>query len=231
MSQGNELASLNTTLGVQFKNPQLLRSALIHRSYLNEHSDEKENNERLEFLGDAVIELVVTEYLYGHYPEKPEGELTILRSALVRKEHLAEIARGLQLGSYILLSKGEEKSGGREKNYLLANAFEALVGAMYLDTGMNTTGSFIEKQVMTGLEKILAQNLHIDAKSLFQEKSQSIAETTPEYKVLEEAGPDHNKTFVMGVYLAEELIATGQGPSKQQAEQSAARNALQIKKW
>jgi len=231
MSRENEFVTLESTLGIQFKKQKLLRLALIHRSYLNEHGEEKENNERLEFLGDAVIELVVTEYLFEHYPEKPEGELTILRSALVKKDHLAEIARRLQLGSYILLSKGEEKSGGREKNYLLANAFEALIGAMYLDAGIKKTAHFIEMQVLSGLDIILTQNLHIDAKSLFQERAQSIAETTPEYKVLEESGPDHNKSFVMGVYLDQDLIAKGQGPSKQQAEQAAARNALQVKKW
>ncbi len=230
MSPVNDFTVLETTLGINFKDPKLLRLALIHRSYLNEHSEEKQNNERLEFLGDAVLELAVTEYLYDNY-QKPEGELTILRSALVKKDHLAEIASRLELGNFILLSKGEEKSGGREKNYLLANAFEALIGAIYLDAGFKKTKTFIEKQVMTGLENIIAQNLHIDAKSLFQERAQALAETTPDYRVLEESGPDHNKIFIMGVYLREDLVATGQGPSKQQAEQAGARNALQVKKW
>lgn len=213
-----------------FKDSSLLEQALLHRSYINEHPEVAINNERLEFLGDAVLELVVTEYLYEHYPLS-EGELTLLRSAIVRKENLAAIAKDLHIGEYLYLSKGEEKSGGREKSYLLANAFEAIIGAMYLDQGLAKSKGFLNRTALTTLDSIVANKLHIDAKSLFQEKSQANTGITPEYKLLDEAGPSHAKRFVMGVFLKAEMIATGQGTSKQQAEENAAQNALEVKKW
>ncbi len=225
-----KLKELEQKLQVSFTQSNLLEQALLHRSYINEHPEVTHNNERLEFLGDAVLELVVTEYLYENYP-LPEGELTLLRSALVRKENLASIARTLDLGQYLFLSKGEEKSGGRSKNYLLANAFEAIIGAIYLDQGFAASKAFLLHTALVTLDTIVANKLHIDAKSLFQEQAQAHMGITPEYKLIDETGPSHDKVFVMGVYLKDELIATGQGPSKQQAEESAARNALAIKQW
>lgn len=230
MEKKPELSAIATSLGVKFKNSELLAQALLHRSYLNEHTDIQSDNERLEFLGDAVLELIVTEYLYSHYP-LPEGELTLLRSALVKKDNLAAIARKLGLGSYLYLSKGEEKSGGREKSYLLANAFEAVIGAIYLDQGMAEAQTFVIRTALSNLQEIIAQQLHIDSKSRFQEKAQAITGITPEYKLVTQTGPAHERSFVMGVYLGEELIATGQGASKQHAEQTAARNALALKQW
>lgn len=230
MERKLELQKLAKQLQINFSDFSLLEQALLHRSYLNEHPEQSSNNERLEFLGDAVLELVVTEYLYQEYP-LPEGELTLLRSAIVKKDNLADIARVLNLGEYLYLSKGEEKSGGREKSYLLANTVEAVIGAIYLDQGLVKTREFITRTVLITLEKIVNEKLHIDSKSLFQEKAQAITSITPEYQVIEESGPAHDRTFMMGVYLNNELIATGKGSSKQSAEQAAARNALAIKQW
>ncbi len=206
--------------------------AFIHRSYMNEHKDGSiGHNERLEFLGDAVLELVVTEYLYIHYPDHDEGEMTNWRSALVKGNNLANVALELDLGKYLSLSKGEEKSGGREKPYILANTVEALIGAIYLDQGYEKVHGFIHQFITRELESIIKEGLHIDAKSLFQEISQERLSTTPIYKVLEESGPDHEKHFLMGAYLSEELIGEGEGTSKQKAEEEAAKDALKNKNW
>lgn len=209
----------------------LLQQVFIHRSYVNEHKEEDlESNERLEFLGDAVLELVTTEYLYRNFSQ-PEGELTNWRSALVKGPTLAEIAQELNLGSFLMLSKGEEKSGGREKDYLLANTVEALIGYIYLKGGYTKAQLFIHKFILVRLQTILEGNLHIDSKSYFQETAQEVLSITPTYKVLGEEGPDHKKMFTMGVYLDDKLIAKGKGNSKQIAEQDAARNALIAKGW
>lgn len=205
--------------------------AFVHRSYLNEHKASKlEHNERLEFLGDAVLELAVTEYLYLNYPN-PEGELTNWRSALVKGEMLAKIAKELGLGELLFLSHGEEKSGGRDKAYLLANTFEALIGAIYLEFSYAKARDFIKKFLLVHLSDILNKGSHIDAKSKFQETVQEKVGVTPSYQLVQEAGPDHAKEFVMGAYINDRLVGKGKGQSKQVAEQKAAEDALSRLKW
>ena len=219
-------------IGVDFKDKNLLRQAFTHRSYLNENpSLGLEQNERLEFLGDAVLELAITEYLSKKYPKKTEGEMTALRAALVNSITLSEIANSLNIGDLMLLSKGEAKSLGKARQYILANAFEALLGAIYLNGGYEETFSFLEKNLFGKIEEVIEKKLWIDAKSLFQEKAQELESATPSYKVLAESGPDHEKVFTMGVFLGDELIAEGKGDSKQEAEQDAARKALKAKNW
>lgn len=215
-----------------FKDKNLLTEAFTHRSYLNENPSWKgAHNERLEFLGDAVLELVVTEALFARFPEKPEGELTSLRAALVNANMLSGLASDMNLNSFLLLSRGEAKDVGRARGYILANAFEALIGAIYLDGGYEETKKFIEKNLMPKIDEVLEKKLFRDAKSLFQERAQDIVGATPNYRVLEEWGPDHDKHFVIGVYLGEDLAASGEGPSKQAAEQNAAQDALAAKNW
>ena len=222
---------LEDKIGLSFKDQHVLRSAFVHRSYLNEHRDSKlESNERLEFLGDAVLELVVTEYLYINYPN-PEGELTNWRSALVKGEMLAKIARELELGEYLFLSHGEMKSGGRDKDYLLANTFEALIGVIYLELGYEKSKSFIETFLLVRLAEILDTGAHIDAKSRLQELAQEKAGITPSYKLQSEEGPDHEKTFTMSALIGERTVGRGKGGSKQTAEQKAAEDALRRLKW
>jgi len=219
-------------IGVNFKDKNLLRQAFTHRSYLNENpSLGLEQNERLEFLGDAVLELAITEYLYKKYPKKTEGEMTALRAALVNAVTLSEAANNLNIGDLMLLSKGEAKSLGKARQYILANAFEALIGAVYLNGGYKETFDFLEKNLFGKIEEVIEKKLWIDAKSLFQEKAQELESVTPAYKVLAESGPDHEKVFTMGVFLGDELIAEGNGASKQEAEQDAARKALKAKNW
>ena len=219
-------------IGVNFKDKNLLRQAFIHRSYLNENpSLGLEQNERLEFLGDAVLEMAITEYLYKKYPKKTEGEMTALRAALVNAVTLSEAANNLNIGDLMLLSKGEAKSLGKARQYILANALEALIGAIYLNGGYEETFDFLEKNLFGKIEEVIEKKLWIDAKSLFQEKAQELESVTPAYKVLAESGPDHEKVFTMGVFLGDELIAEGNGASKQEAEQDAARKALKTKNW
>lgn len=221
------LPRLESKIRIKFKNPVLLEMVFVHKSYINENKTEvKEDNERLEFLGDAVLELVTTEFLFESFPDAQEGQLTSFRSALVKGNHLSEVARQLELGEYLLLSHGEEKSGGREKNYILANVLEALIGAIYLDRGFITAHKFISKFILIKLGDILKKGLHIDAKSKLQEIYQDKMGITPIYSVLSENGPDHNKNFEVGVYVGEKLIGKGTGSSKQKAEQDAAVQAL-----
>lgn len=228
----NRYAELEKKIKMTFTNRMILDMAFVHKSYVNEHRDKKrEHNERLEFLGDAVLELVVTEYLYKNYPDKEEGVLTNWRSALVKGKHLAEISQKLDLGLYLYLSRGEERSGGRKKNYILANVLEALIGAIYLDKDYKAAHSFIDEFILKKLEIILEKGLHIDAKSHFQEVAQELLGLTPEYKLIKEEGPDHNKAFTMGAYLGNECVAEGIGSSKQKAEQEAANAALKVKQW
>jgi ribonuclease-3 len=228
----NRYEELEKKINIVFKDKKLLELAFVHKSYVNEHKDKKiEFNERLEFLGDAVLELVVTEFLYKNYPTEPEGVLTNWRSALVKGKHLAEISNELNLGVYLYLSRGEEKSGGRKKNYILANTLEALIGGIYLDQGYKEAHGFIDEFILKRLEEILKKGSHIDAKSQFQEMSQDLLGITPEYRVIKEEGPDHDKVFTMAAYVGEELIAEGNGSSKQKAEQEAAHEALKAKKW
>ena len=219
-------------IGIKFKDKKLLKQAFTHRSYLNENpSLALEQNERLEFLGDAILELAITEFLYKKYPKKTEGEMTALRAALVNSITLSEVAGGLNIGDLMLLSKGEAKSLGKARQYILANAFEALIGAVYLEHGYEKTFGFLEKTLFGKIEEVIEKKLWIDAKSLFQEKAQEIESVTPSYKVLSESGPDHEKVFVMGVFLGNELVAEGKGASKQESEQDAARNGLKAKNW
>lgn len=226
---------LENQLGIQFQNEELLIQAFCHRSYLNEHPEFLlPHNERLEFLGDAVIELVVTEYLFLEYPQKEEGTLTAWRSALVNAKTLSKIAQELEFGKYLLLSKGEAKEakkGGKSYLEILANTFEAFVGALYLDQGYKACQKFLEKYLLKELPLIIQNKSFIDAKSRFQEIAQEKLRITPTYKILKEWGPDHNKHFVAGVYLGEELVAQGKGSSKKEAEEEAAKKALKIKKW
>ncbi|MCD5396201.1 MAG: ribonuclease III [Candidatus Pacebacteria bacterium] len=226
---------LEENLGIEFKNKELLVQAFCHRSYLNEHPDFLlPHNERLEFLGDAVIELVVTEYLFLKFPEKEEGILTAWRASLVNSKTLSKIAQDLDFGKYLLLSKGEEKEAEKKsKSYLeiLANTFEAFVGALYLDKGYKACRNFLYKHLIKELPSIIENKAFIDAKSRFQEVAQEKLKITPTYRILKEWGPDHNKHFIAGVYLDDKLIAKGEGSSKQEAEEEAAKKALKKKGW
>jgi ribonuclease-3 len=215
-----------------FNNKKLLEQAFIHRSYINENSGEQvSHNERLEFLGDAVLELIVTDYLYNKYPDRDEGDLTAYRSALVNAVIIGEVAQELGMNEYLLLSKGEAKDAGRARSYILANTYEAYVGAVYLDAGYNVAREFISRTLFGKIDTIVAKKLWRDAKSLIQEKAQEYLSVTPVYKVLHEAGPDHDKHFTVGIFFGEDRIAEGKGHSKQEAEQSAARKALEAKDW
>ena len=205
----------------------LFVEAFTHRSAVNDKSG-NEHNERLEFLGDAVLELVTTEFLF-HKFEDPEGVLTNYRSALVKRENLANVAKKLDLGDTLQLSKGEDRSGGRSKDYLLANALEALIGALYLAGGMVVAETFIKDFVLVELDAILEEGAHIDAKSAFQEMTQGEFGITPTYEVLKEFGKDHEKEFTMGAYLEETLVGKGKGKSKKEAQTDAALKALEVK--
>jgi ribonuclease III len=217
---------LEKRMRVVFENKDLLRQAFVHRSYLNEHPAFKlPHNERLEFLGDAVLELAVTEYLYKNYPN-PEGELTNWRAALVKGKTISKVARRLDFNDYLYLSRGEAKSTGRARDLILANTFEAVVGAIYLDKNLKIAQKFIEIDLIKELPEILEKKLYTDPKSRFQELAQEKLRVTPCYKVLKEEGPDHNKIFTVGVYLVDKLVGQGQGPSKQAAELGAASDAL-----
>jgi len=227
-----DFSKLEKKLGVRFKKKDLLIQAFCHRSYLNENPDfYLKNNERLEFLGDAVLELIVTQNLYQKYPDKSEGELTNWRAALVNARMLAEVARGIGLNDFLLLSKGEAKETGKSRQYILANTIEAFIGSLYLDRGIKECQKFIEKCLLSELPKIIENGLFRDAKSAFQEEAQERAGTTPTYQVLEEWGPDHAKSFIIGVFLGKTLIAKGEGSSKQEAEVEAAKKALETKGW
>jgi len=225
------LNKLEKSLGITFKNKDLLQQAFVHRSYLNEHPKYKlDDNERMEFLGDAVLELVVTKHLYGNYPN-PEGELTIWRAALVNSKMLANTANRLKFNDHLLLSKGESHDTGRARQFILANTFEAVIGAIYLDQGFEKANEFIIKHLIKELPVILERKLYHDPKSRFQEKAQDKAGVTPSYEVLGESGPDHAKQFIVGVFLGEKMIAKGEGPSKQVAQEKAAKAAIKKKGW
>lgn len=223
----NNLEKFEKSIGIDFNDKKLLLTVFVHRSYLNENVGSRlDHNERLEFLGDAVLELSVTEHLYKNY-SNPEGELTNWRAALVRGKMLSEIAKKIEMDDHLCLSRGEQKSKGKARDLILANAFEALVGAIYLDQGYEKAAEFIKKYLLVNLPEILDKKLYLDSKSHLQELSQEQRRVTPVYKVLTEYGPDHNKSFSVGVYLGEKLIGEGSGSSKQIAEESAASNALE----
>jgi len=228
----DDLKALEKILGVTFTEPMHLLTAITHRSYLNEHRDaQQDHNERLEFLGDAVLELIVTDYLFRTYPEKPEGELTAIRAALVNTVSLSATSEKLGVNKFLLMSKGEAKDEGRARQYILANVFEAFIGAMYLDQGYDTAQAFVARQLFPKTDEIVRKRLWQDAKSRFQELAQDHASVTPTYQLLGQEGPDHDRIFTIGVYLRHELVAEGKGRSKQEAEQEAAERAITAKGW
>jgi ribonuclease III len=227
-----DLGEFEKKINVEFKNKGLLNQAFIHRSYINESKEKGlEHNERLEFLGDAVLELVVTDFLYHKYKDKPEGELTAVRSALVNTVTLSNVANDLGANDFLKLSRGESQDTGRARSFILANTYEAVVGAVYLDQGYDIARGFIEKTIFPLTEEIVEKELWKDAKSRLQEISQDKLSVTPSYKVLKESGPDHQRKFSVGVYFRDEMIAEGAGDSKQEAEQDAAGKAAEGKGW
>lgn len=227
-----DFSSFAKHLDVSFTNLNLLIEALTHRSYLNEHREYTgSHNERLEFLGDAVLELATTDFLFKKFPQKPEGELTAYRAALVNTVSLAESAQALGINDYLLLSKGESKDTGRARDVILADAFEAIIGAIYLDSGYEAAEAFIAKNLYSKIDDVIAKRSYQDAKSRFQELAQEKKGITPAYETLSEVGPDHDKRFTVGVFIGSAEIARGVGQSKQEAEQSAAQNALSKTGW
>jgi len=227
-----QFADFEKKTKIVFKDKNLLKQSFIHRSYINENpSAGLSHNERLEFLGDAVLELIVTNFLYKKYPNYTEGELTALRSALVNAIIISEVALKIGMNDFLLLSKGETKDTGKARQYILANTYEAYVGAVFLDQGYAVAEQFITKSLLPHTEEIVSKKLWRDAKSLVQEKAQEYVNFTPAYKVLSESGPDHDKHFTIGIYFGPDLIAEGKGKSKQEAEQKAAEAALKMKNW
>ncbi len=223
------IKKLAQKLDIEKMGVEELRKSFIHRSYLNEnHSEGLESNERLEFLGDAVLEVIVTKYLFNNF-RYPEGELTALRSALVRGKNLSNIAEMLGLDKCIYLSEGEKKNEGKARSLILANTFEALIGNIYLCLGVPKSEEIINKYVISKLNEIIENKLYIDNKSAFQEIVQSKTKITPVYKLIKDEGPDHSKEFTVGVYIGDELVAVGTGSSKNKAEQEAAREAIKKK--
>lgn len=228
-----DFEKLEKRIKFSFEKKELLKQALVHRSYLNEHPDfSTGHNERLEFLGDAVLEIVVTEYLYLNFSDTPEGDLTNWRASLVNAKMLHAIAEEIKLDDYLYLSRGEAKDKNKKaRGYILANAVEALIGAMYLDQGMEPVKTFILNNIVVKLEDILKNKTYLDPKSKFQESSQEFLAITPRYQILDEEGPDHAKIFKVGLYLNDELISTGTGSSKQEAQIDAAAKGLIVKGW
>lgn len=226
MQESIDLSALEGRLSVSFSNKHTLLQALTHRSYLNENPEwQLDHNERLEFLGDAVLELIVTDHLYRTY-QLPEGEMTNLRSAVVRGEMLSNVAREMELEEYLLLSRGEKKDTGKARNYILANAVEAVIGAVYEDQGYDAAKRVVDTFITSKLPEVVEKGLHIDTKSKFQELAQDHYRITPTYKVLGESGLDHAKEFVVGVFLHDKKMGEGRGSSKQEAQQQAALEAL-----
>lgn len=229
---GMEFGQFEKKIGYEFRNKRLLEQAFTHRSYLNENRESgREHNERLEFLGDAVLELAVTEFLFAQYPTNPEGDLTAYRAALVNTVSISDAAAKLGMNDFLLLSRGEARDTGRARQIILANAFEALIGAMYLDSGYPAAKDFIAKQLFYKTEEVVAKRLWQDAKSRLQEVAQEKMKVTPVYQLLDQSGPDHDRTFVVGAFLGAAKVAQGEGRSKQEAEQAAAEKALQAKGW
>jgi len=227
-----DFSAFEQKIGITFNNKDLLMQAFLHRSYLNENRETTlGHNERLEFLGDAVLELVTTEFLYHKYPKKPEGELTSFRAALVNTQSIAAAAERLDMNTYLLLSRGEAKDTGRARQYILANTFEAVIGSIYLDQGYEVATRFISEHLLPMIEDIVRKRLWQDAKSYFQEKAQEAWGHTPTYDVVNEDGPDHDKLFEVVVKVGDDTRASGKGHSKQEAEQDAARAALESAGW
>jgi len=227
-----DFEKIEEKLGFHFNSSELLKQAFTHRSYLNENRKSGvEHNERLEFLGDAVLELVVTEYLYNIYPNKNEGDLTALRSSLVNTQSISDVAHGLGFNDFLLLSRGEAKDTGRARQYILANTFESVIGAMFLDLGYDAAKTFIKVNLIPTLDQIIEKGTWMDAKSKLQEIVQDKVGVTPRYDTVKETGPDHDKTFTVAVFFGEDKKTEGSGKSKQEAEQEAARKILVENKW
>ncbi len=225
------MEELEKRISFYFQNKDLLKEALTHRSYLNEHPEwPLPHNERLEYLGDAVLELAVTEYLFHKFPEMPEGQLTVLRAALVNYQFLAKIADDINLGKAILMSKGERADSSKAREVILANAMEALIGSMYVDQGFDPCRAFVQEFILVHLPEILETRSYRDPKSELQELAQEKYKLTPTYRVMEETGPAHKRIFTIGVFYGEKLMAQGEGSSKQEAETEAARKALEKNK-
>lgn len=228
----NNIIAFAKKIDVSFNDVTLLKTAFTHRSYVNEHRGEVvEHNERLEFLGDAVLELAVTTFLFETYKNRTEGDLTAYRAALVNTHTISKAAAKLGMNDCLLLSKGESRDTGRAREYILADTFEAVIGAIFLDQGYEAAQDFIAKNIYPLADEVVKKKLWLDKKSYFQEKAQEYTSITPSYMVLEESGPDHDKQFTVGAYLNDELVAQGRGRSKQEAEQQAAANALTLKEW
>lgn len=226
------LKDFEQKIDIEFNDKNLLQQALTHRSYINEHKGAKlKHNERLEFLGDAVLELVITDFLFKKFPNKNEGELTAYRAALVNTNILSEVASNLNVNDYLLLSRGEKKDVGRARQYILANTVEAIIGAIFLDQGVSGAEKFVKKNILSYLDIIIEEGRWMDNKSRFQELAQERLSVTPIYQTIRESGPDHDKRFEIGVFLKDKLIAMGKGQSKQEAEQKAAREALIKNGW
>jgi ribonuclease-3 len=220
------IEELIKNLDIKFNDISLLERALTHRSYLNENRDIEKNNERLEFLGDAVLELIISKHLYEKYPNHPEGDLTSFRSAVVRTESLAEASRELNYGKYLRLAKGEEETGGRDKDYILANTFEAVLGAIFIDQGLQPCKDLIYRILIPKIDNIVKNRLDIDSKTKIQEMAQAKFKLTPTYEVVEENGPDHDKEFIVAVKIGDKIIGRGKGSSKQKAEEASASEGL-----
>jgi len=228
----DKLANFVAKVGVTCNNYAVLKTAFTHRSFVNEYRGEAiEHNERLEFLGDAVLELVVTDFLYRQYPDKTEGDLTAYRAALVNTTTIGQAATELGMNELLLLSKGEARDTGRARLYILANTYESVIGALYIDQGYSVAQSFIAKTLFPKIDEIVSKRLWQDSKSFFQERAQDVAAVTPSYRIIDETGPDHDKRFTVVACLGDEEIAKGTGRSKQEAEQDAAANALRAKGW
>ena len=227
-----DFSKFEERVGFVFNDKELIERAFTHRSFLNENRTiVKEHNERLEFLGDAVLELSVTDFLFHKYPDRPEGELTAFRAALVNTQSISASATELGMNDFLLLSRGEAKDTGRARQYILANTFEAFIGALYLDRGYDAANQFIENTLFGKIDVIVKKRLWQDAKSYFQEKAQEHYGVTPTYESVNEAGPDHDKKFIVAVLIGDERVAEGEGQSKQEAEQEAARKGLEVKSW
>ena len=227
-----DFSAFEKRIGHAFRDISLLETAFTHRSYINENrAPGREHNERLEFLGDAVLELVVTEFLYAKYPDKPEGDLTAYRAALVNTVSISDAAAKLGMNEYLLLSRGESRDTGRARAIILANAFEAVIGALYLDQGYVTAKDFIGKQLFHKTDEVVEKRLWQDAKSKLQEMAQDKSGVTPTYELVNQTGPDHDKRFTIAVMIAGSRVALGEGRSKQEAEQDAAQKALVVKGW
>lgn len=230
----NDISEFEKKIGIEFDNKELIETAFTHRSYLNETKDNSgklEHNERIEFLGDAVLELSATDFLFKKFDNEKEGVLTAYRSAIVNTDILAKVGEDLDFSSYLKMSKGEMKDTHKGRHHILANTFEAVVGAIYLDKGFKKADEFINKHLLPYMDEIIKEGSFRDPKSHFQEMAQEIDKVTPTYKTLKDEGPDHDKSFVVGLYLADELISEGIGPSKQKAQVDAAKKGLDKKGW